>query len=309
MKNPTMGIKEWFLLIILSILWGGAFFFNKVALLELQPLTIVLGRTGFAAIALLIIVYASGLKMPKELSTWGAFAVMGLLNNLLPFSLIVWGQQYIDSGLASIFNATTPLFTVALAHFLTNDERLTMNRIFGILVGLLGVIVLIGVDALKNFGLQSLAQMAVLGASCSYAFAAIYGRRFKGMSPIIPSAGMLTCTAIFALPMVSVLEQPWHLSPNLITWGALLGLALLSSAVAYLIYFHILAVAGATNILLVTFLIPVSALLLGVLIFGEKLSYTLFGEMALIFVGLIAVDGRLLKKSPFSPTIQKPSSS
>ena len=291
-----MELKEWLLLLVLSILWGGSFFFNKILLLELQPFTVVLGRTGLAALVLLVIVYQSGQKMPANLATWGAFCVMGLLNNILPFTLIVWGQQYIDSGLASILNATTPLFTIILAHFLTSEEHFTFGRIMGVLLGIGGVIVLIGLDALREISLQSLAQFAILGASCAYAFAAIYGRRFKGQPPMIPATGMLICSTFFMLPIASLLERPWQWMPSPLTWAALGGLALLSTSLAYLIYFHILSVAGATNILLVTFLIPISALLLGVLILGEPLSVSLFGGMALIFAGLAAVDGRLFKK-------------
>ena len=296
MNNPIMGMKEWFLLIILSIVWGGSFFFNEVILRELKPLTLVLGRTGFAAIVLIMVVYLSGKRMPASLATWGAFGIMGVLNNLIPFTLIVWGQQYIDSGLASILNATTPLFTVALAHFLTSEEHFTWNRAVGVIISLMGVIVLIGPDALQGLGLQIFAQLAILGASCSYALAGIFGRRFKGTSPLIPAAGMLSCSTVMMIPLALWLEKPWQAHPGLVTWSALLALAIVSTAFAYLIYFHILAVAGATNLLLVTFLIPISALLLGVLVLGEVLYVSLFAGIALIFAGLIAIDGRLLQK-------------
>jgi drug/metabolite transporter (DMT)-like permease len=220
---------------------------------------------------------------------------MGALNNLIPFSLIVWGQQHIDSGLASILNATTPLFTVALAHFLTSEEHLTLNRVIGILLGVVGVAILIGPDALRRIGAQGIAQLAVLGAACSYGLAGIFGRRFREMPSIIPAAGMLACTAIMMLPIVVLIYQPRQVNPELTTWGALFGLAILSTALAYLIYFRILTTAGATNLLLVTFLIPISALLLGVFVLGERLEWTLFSGMALIFAGLVGVDGRLLK--------------
>lgn len=295
MKNPTMSMKEWLFLILLSILWGGSFFFNEVILRELQPFMLVLGRTSIAAIILVSVVHATGRKMPWSLATWGSFCVMGALNNLIPFSLIVWGQQHIESGLASILNATTPLFTVALAHFLTSEEHLTLNRVIGVVLGVVGVAILIGPDALRKIGAQGIAQLAVLGAACSYGLAGIYGRRFRGMPSIIPAAGMLTCTAIMMLPIVVLIYQPRQMSPELTTWGALFGLAILSTALAYLIYFRILATAGATNILLVTFLIPISALLLGVFVLGERLEWTLFSGMTLIFAGLVGVDGRLLE--------------
>lgn len=296
MQKQTMGLSEWILLVVLSVLWGGSFFFIKIVLKDLQPLTVVLSRVSLAAIALTTFVFLKGKRMPISPSLWGEFLVMGILNNLLPFSLIVWGETHIDSGLAAILNATTPVFTVVLAHFLTQDERLTPNRIVGILLGLCGVVVLVGLEALHRIGMNSLGQVAILGAACSYGCAGIYGRRFKRFSPEVAAAGMLTGTAIMMLPLVLILEHPWTLSPSAATWEAVLGLSLLSTAIAYLIYFHLLAVAGATNLLLVTFLIPVSALGLGVFILGEQLQWTEFFGMVLIFAGLAAIDGRLVDR-------------
>jgi drug/metabolite transporter (DMT)-like permease len=293
MQNPTMAGRDWLLLVTLSVLWGGSFFFSEVALGELGPLTVVLGRVGIAALALVAFVYLSGRRMPGAPGLWGAFLVMGALNNLVPFSLIVWGQVTIDSGLASILNATTPLFTVALAHLLTRDERMTPNRALGVLLGLGGVAVLVGPGVLGTLGTQGLAQVAVLGAAFSYACAGIYGRRFKGLPPAVAAAGMVSCSAVMILPIALVVERPWVLSPGALTWGAVLGLSLLSTALAYVIYFRILAAAGATNLLLVTFLIPVSALTLGTLVLGERPDASAFAGMALIFAGLAAVDGRL----------------
>ena len=298
MENPRMGIKEWALLGALSLLWGSSFFFNEIVLLQLKPLTVVLGRTGFAALALLLMVYGTGQKMPHQLSMWGAFCVMGLLNNLLPFTLIVWGQQHIDSGLAAIFNGTTPLFTVFLAHFLTEEEHLTWNRLLGIVLGMVGVIVLIGLDALKTLSLQSLAQIAILGAAFSYGLASIFGRRFKGMPPIIPAAGMLVGSTVMMAPIALWVEQPWRVSLTLATWGAWLAMALLGTALAYLIFFRILASAGATNVMLVTLLVSPTALLLGVVLLGEPLHLMLLVGMGFIFLGLVAVDGRVFKKRP-----------
>ncbi|MEE8506324.1 MAG: DMT family transporter, partial [Kiloniellales bacterium] len=263
MKNRVMGGREWLLLVALSVLWGGSFFFSEVALNELRPFTVVLGRVGIAAVALVAFVYLTGRRMPGSPRLWGAFLVMGAMNNLIPFSLIVWAQVTIDSGLASILNATTPMFTVVLAHVLTRDERMTGNRLAGVLLGLGGVAVLVGPDILHELGAQGLAQLAVLAAAASYACAGIYGRRFKELPPAVAAAGMVTGTAVMILPLALVLERPWNSSPGMVTWGAVLGLSLLSTALAYLIYFRILAAAGATNLLLVTFLIPVSALFLG----------------------------------------------
>jgi drug/metabolite transporter (DMT)-like permease len=267
-----------------------------VALMELQPLTVVLARVTLAALALNLLVRASGQRMPRSPRVWAAFLAMGALNNLIPFSLIFWGQTQIASGLASILNATTPLFTVVLAHLLTSDEKLTANRLAGVLVGLAGVVLLLGPELLGGLGLHVLAQLAVLGAALSYGFAAIFGRRFKGMPPLVTAAGQVSGTALLAAPIALLMDRPWTVAaPHLQTWGALLGLALLSTAVAYVIYFRLLATAGPTNLLLVTFLIPVSALLLGTTILGERLDLRHFGGMTLIGCGLAAMDGRLLR--------------
>jgi drug/metabolite transporter (DMT)-like permease len=291
-----MGLIEWGLLLLLSLLWGGSFFFSKVALTDLPPLTIVFGRVALAALALHLLILSRGQRMPTNPALWRQFALMGLLNNVIPFSLIFWGQTQIASGLASILNATTPLWTVLLAHWLTDDERLTSSRLGGVFCGLVGVAVLIGPDTIQGLGLNVLAQLAVVGAAISYAFAGIYGKRFRGVSPLFTATGQLSSSAIFMLPIVAVLDQPWQLAlPGVTTWAALLGLALLSTAMAYIIYFRLLATAGATNLLLVTFLIPVSALLLGTSILGERLASTDFIGMACIALGLAAIDGRALR--------------
>lgn len=294
-SHLVMSPFEWLMLIILSILWGGSFFFSEVALTELPPFTIVLGRVGLAAIFLNLIVVVAGYRMPTSPRMWGTFMTMGLLNNLLPFSLIMFGQTQITGGLASILNATTPLWTVLLAHILTGDEKLTQNRFIGVLFGLGGVVLIIGPAVL--YGLQDnfLAQMAVIGASISYAFAGLFGKRFKEIPPLVTATGQVTSTTFMMTPLVLVIDQPWTLSmPSLPIWGALVGLALLSTTVAYILYFRLLATAGATNLLLVTFLIPISALLLGMMFLNERLDLPHFMGMALIGLGLAAIDGRPL---------------
>jgi drug/metabolite transporter (DMT)-like permease len=292
----AMGPLEWALLITLSVLWGGTFFFAEVALEEMRPLTLVFARVGIAAGALLLAVYASGHAMPRSLPLWAAFFAMGALNNLIPFALIFWGQTRITGGLAAILNATTPLFTVVLAHFLTRDEKMTPHRLCGVLFGVIGVTVMIGPAVLRELGLQLLAQVAVLGAALSYAIAGVFGRRFRKVPPLVSATDQVTATTVMMLPEVLWLGGAGSV-PLLgcSTWGAILGLALLSTALAYLIYFRILASAGATNLLLVTFLIPVSAIVLGAGVLGERLEPEHLGGMALIGLGLAAIDGRLLR--------------
>lgn len=305
-SNKTMRPAEWFLLIVLSIIWGGAFFFGKIAVAELPPFTIVLGRVGMAALVLNVVVRLTGHRMPGSLKTWRQFMVMGALNNMIPYSLIFWGQIHIASGLASILNATTPLWTVVLAHFLTRDERLNISRLTGVALGIGGVIIIIGPDALKGFGSNVLAQLAVIGATVSYALAGIFGKRFKGLPPLVTATGQLSCSTIMMIPVAVLIDKPWLIpTPGAQTWGSLIALALVCTALAYVIYFKILACAGATNILLVTFLIPISALLLGTIILGERLDLRHFMGMGIIVLGLAAIDGRM--KSVISSWLAKKS--
>ena len=297
-----MSPLDWTLLLALSILWGGSFFFVGVAVKALPPFTIVLLRVAIAATALHAVLRLSRTAMPWDRRTWLAFFGMGLLNNSIPFSLIVWGQTQIASGLASILNATTPLFTVLVAHLLTADERLSKGRIAGVLIGLAGIVVLIGPQALAGLGQDVAAQLAVLGAAVSYGFAAIFGRRFKrmGVPPLATAAGQVTASSLLLLPVALIVDRPWTLAwPEPSAWGAIVGLALLSTALAYVVFFRILASAGAVNLSLVTFLIPPSAILLGVAILGERLQATDFLGMALIGLGLAAIDGRIAAR--FSP--------
>ncbi|MFE4105574.1 DMT family transporter [Almyronema epifaneia] len=290
-----MTVSDWGLLLFLSLLWGGSFFFTEIALRELTPLILVWSRVSLAAIALIVFAYVRGYQLSQYLHLWRRFLVMGLLNNLIPFSLIVWGQTQINSSLAAILNATTPLFTVVLAHLLTHDERLTSSRLLGVLLGFAGIVVLLGPAALIGFSLSNLGQLAVVAAACCYGFAGLYGRQFRSVPPIVTGAGMLTSTSVMLLPLVVSLTPPWQVRFSAPTTWAMMSLALLSTALAYIIYFRILGRAGATNVMLVTFLIPVSALLLGTLLLDETIDSTTLFSMSLIFAGLVAVDGRLFR--------------
>ena len=293
--NHAMSPLEWGLLVTLSAVWGGSFFLNQVALREVPVLTVVGVRVVLAALLLLVILRLSGERLPRGAPVWLAFFGMGLINNAIPFSLIVWGQSHIGSGVASILNASTPLFTVVLAHLLTRDERMTPGRLGGVLVGIAGVTAMIGTEALRDLGVDVVAQVLCLAAAMSYAFAAIFGRRFRtmGISPMGTATGQLVASSLILLPVVLVVDRPWTLPvPGAEVVAALLAVAVVSTAFAYVLYFRILATAGATNLLLVTFLVPVSAILLGTLILGEVLLPRHFTGMALIGVGLVAIDGR-----------------
>lgn len=293
--NHRMTAKEWGLLIFLSLLWGGAYFFNGVAVRELPTFSVVAVRVVGGALTLLIVLRALRLPLPRAPAAWRMFLVMGLLNNVAPFSLIVWGQAHIAAGVASILNATTPLFTVVVAHWLTTDEKLTGAKAVGVVVGFLGVAAMIGGDAVLALGDGVAGQIACLGAALSYAFAAIYGRRFRrmGVAPLAGATGQVTASALVLTPLALAIDRPWTLaSPSAEVWGALAGIAVLSTALGYIVYFRLLATAGAGNAMLVTMLIPASAILLAALFLGETLGANHFVGLALIGAGLAAIDGR-----------------
>ncbi len=297
--NKAMSSHEWALLVALSVLWGGSFFFIGVAVKELPTLTIVVGRVVLASLILLVVLRASGTALPTSGTVWLAFFGMGFLNNVVPFTLIVWGQGHIASGVASILNATTPLFTVIVAHLLTSDEKMTGNRLFGVIVGLAGVTIMIGADVMQSPGVGMFAQLACLAAAVSYAFAGVFGRRFRalGVSPLVTATGQVMASSIMLFPVMLLVDKPWLLSgPSLQAVGAMVGLAALSTALAYVVFFRILSTAGATNLALVTFLIPVSAILLGILLLGEVLQTRHLMGMSMIGIGLAAIDGRLWKR-------------
>jgi drug/metabolite transporter (DMT)-like permease len=293
--NRTMSPLEWGLLILLSMLWGGSFFCVGIAVKELPALTIVTVRLGLAAVALAVVIRATGARLPRQRAAWTAFLVMGFCNNAVPFSLVAWSQHHMDSGVASIFNAATPLFTVLVAHVFTDDEKATAGRLSGVVIGLGGVAVMIGDTAWQAFGGAILAQFAILMAALSYAIGGTYGRRFRamGIDPLVTAFGMVAASSVLLFPVTLIVDRPWTLpAPSWATVGALVVLALAATALAFIIYFRVLATAGATNLLLVTFLVPISAILLGVTFLDETLKPAHLAGMALIGCGLAAVDGR-----------------
>jgi drug/metabolite transporter (DMT)-like permease len=285
-----MSNAAWVMLVVLSILWGSSYFLIEIALEELPVLALVALRLLLAALVLWLFVLFSDARIPRDARTWGAFAVMGLLNNVIPFSLIVWGQTEISSSLASILNATAPIFAVVVAALFLKDEPVSAGKIAGVMLGFLGVVVMIGPDAMRSLGDSVLAQLAVVLAGLSYACAGVFGRRFhaRGSAPTVSAACQVSMSAFILVPVV-------------FATGGLAGLEHTSatawSAVAYLLYFRILALAGATNLMLVTFLIPVTAILLGTLLLHESLHVSEVLGMLLIALALVAIDGRLFRRS------------
>ncbi len=293
--QSRMALGEWGLLVLLSVLWGGSFF-SKIIVQEVPPFTLVLVRFTLAAAVLGAYLKAQRTPVPRTAATWAAFAGMGALNNLIPAALIAWSQQTIASGLASVLIATTPVFSILVAHCFTTDDRMSANKVVGVALGVAGVAALVGIDALDG-SLRTLPGiLGCLGAALSYGFANVFGRRFKrlGIAPTVGAFGQLAATAVMVAPAALVFDRPWLLPPpSAVAWAAMIGLVLLSTALAYAIFFRLLGSAGTTNISLVTLLIPVSAIFLGTLVLGENLSALQCAGMALIGLGLVAIDGRV----------------
>jgi drug/metabolite transporter (DMT)-like permease len=297
MIRTQMDKGDWAILVTLALIWGGAFLFINVAVHHVPPLTYVWLRLTIAAAAMWAFLKLRGQSLGLPRQVWGSILLLALLNNALPFTLFGWGQTHIASGLAAILNATTPIWGVIVAHFLTHDERMSPRKVGGVLLGVAGVVTMIGPTLLANIGTGAIAQLACISASLCYALAAVWARRFKGLglSPMSVTTGQLTAGAAMMLPMALLVDQPWTRPfPPLVAWGAIAALALACTAFGYVLYFKLIDSAGATNALLVTLLVPPVAILLGSIFLGETLAPQDFAGLALIALGLAAIDGRLL---------------
>ena len=287
----------WLLIFALGTIWGAIFLASRLALYEVGPLTIVAHRTFWAALLLWAVVAARRIPLPREPRIWIGFLGMGVLNNVIPFGLINWSQQYIESGLASILNATTAVFGVLVAAIFMADERLGARKLTGVLIGFAGVAAAIGLDSLRNFDIRSAAQLATLAATLSYAFAGVWARRMLGgLPPELAAAGMLTASALVSIPAATLLEAPLTLALAPLTLAALAYSAFIGTALAYLLYYRVLALAGSGNLLLVTLLIPPFAITLGALVLDEALPPGALVGFGLLALGLIIIDGRLFRR-------------
>jgi drug/metabolite transporter (DMT)-like permease len=278
------------LLLVLGTLWGSSYLFIKVTVAEVPPLTLVTGRLLLSAIMLWILLRVLGRSMPRAKSVWGTYAVMGFFSGTLPYVLITWGEQYIPSSLAALLQATMPIFTVILAFFLSSDERMTSRKVLGVVVGFVGVGILLLPDLRQGLQKNLLGQLAVVGSSLSYAWAAIFARkRLHGQSPLASATGQVTAGALFTLPLSLLVDRPFDLSPSLPALGAWLGLIILGTVAAYTVYYELLGRTSATFVSTVTYIIPINGLILGALILGEPLTATLLGSSALILLGVLLV--------------------
>lgn len=296
--QKTLNSRAWAELILLGTIWGGSFFAISIALEEIGPLTSVLHRTLWAALVLWLFALLSGYRPPKDIKIWGAFLVMGILNNLIPFGLMAWGQLHIETGLVSILNATTAIFGVIVAALFFADERLTLRKGIGVLVGFGGVATAIGLEHFRHFNLQSLAQLAILAGTMSYAVAGVWARKFLGhLPPQLAAAGMLTGSSVISFLLAYWVEGPPTLDLAPRTWMGIGYYSIVATAGAYLLYYRVLAMAGSGNLMLVTLLIPPVAITLGAVFLGEKLGPNAFTGFGLLVLGLLILDGRLFRRA------------
>ena len=294
--QKSMSSQAWAMLFLLAFIWGASFLSVRIALDEIGPLTSVAHRTGWAMVILWAYVLLRGLPIPCAPRVWGAFLVMGLLNNVVPFSLMAWGQLHIETGLTSILNAGTAIFGVLVAALFLADERLTARKSIGVALGFFGVATAVGLDAFLNFDIRSLGQIAVIAGTVSYAVAGVWARKaLGGLTPQVAAAGMVTGASLITIPLAIYAEGPISLDLAARTWAAIGYYAVAATAIAYLLYYRVLALAGSGNLMLVTLLVAPVAIVLGAVVLGEDLplrAYVGFGVLAL---GLIVLDGRIFK--------------
>lgn len=295
--SRPMSAGDWGQLLFLGFLWGGSFFFARIAVADIPPLALVLYRVAIAAVILHFWLWLRGISFAPVLERPGSFLCLALLNNVIPFSLIFTGQTAIGAGLASVFYATTPLWTVLVANLLTTDEKLSAAKLAGVGLGVVGAAIMIGPGLLSNLGGPAWAKFAIIGAAISYAFAVVYAKRFKGISPTVVATGQLTGATVLMVPIVFASYSP----AGIITssgpiWMAVLALAVFTTAFAFILYFNLIASAGATNASLVTLLVPVSAIMLSAVFLGERLEPFELVGMVLIMASLIIIDGRLFRR-------------
>jgi drug/metabolite transporter (DMT)-like permease len=276
-------------LFVLATLWGASYTFIRVAVATIPPITLIAGRTAIAGVLLLIIMYWRGLRMPRDAATWRRFLFQACLNSVIPWTMIAWGERTLDAGLATILNSTSPIFTFFLTLAVSRHEALTSRKLFGVVAGMAGICLIVGVQALAGFGEQLTAQIVTVLAAICYAGAAIFSRGFKGLDPMAPAAGSLLCGAIVLIPLGLVVEQPWTIAPSTNSMLALLGLAVFSTAAAFVIYFRLIQTLGSVGTTAQAYLRVPIGVALGVLFLGEQLSPTAWIGLACVVIGVAAM--------------------
>jgi drug/metabolite transporter (DMT)-like permease len=287
-RQPNMA-GELALLLVLATLWGASYTFIRVAVATIPPITLIAGRTAIAGLLLLIIMRWRGVRMPRDALTWRRFLFQACLNSVIPWTMIAWGERTLDAGLATILNSTSPIFTFFLTLVVSRHEALTSRKLFGVVAGMAGICLIVGVQALAGFGEQLTAQIVTVLAAICYAGAAIFSRGFKGLDPMAPAAGSLLCGAVVLIPLGLVVEQPWTITPSMNSLLALLGLAVFSTAAAFVIYFRLIQTLGSVGTTAQAYLRVPIGVALGVLFLGEQLTSTAWIGLACVVTGVAAM--------------------
>ncbi|MGO4568583.1 DMT family transporter [Rhizobium sp. 2YAF20] len=288
-EKKTDAKIELTLLLVLATLWGASYTFIKIAVETIPPVTLIATRTLIAGAVLLAIIRARGLALPRDAATWRRFLFQACLNSVVPFTLIAWAERTIDAGPAAILNSTTPIFAFLLTALLTRHEPLTGRKLFGVVAGIAGTCLIIGVEAFHGLGDELPAQLAVVAATVCYAGAAIFGRGFKGLDPIMPAAGSLICGAIMLFPISLVVDRPWALRPSFASILALLGLSVFSTALAFVIYFRLLHTLGSVATAAQAYLRVPIGVAIGLLFLGETMTSTAWVGLACVIAGVAAM--------------------
>jgi drug/metabolite transporter (DMT)-like permease len=289
MKNETPNAKELVLLLVLSSLWGASYTFVKVGVQTISPVTLIAARTVIAGAILIAIIHWRGLTLPKDATTWRRFFFQACLNSVVPFTLIAWAQQTTDAALATILNSTSPIFAFLLTVFVTRNEAVTGRKLFGVGAGIVGICLIVGVQAIGGLGQELWAQLAILAATICYAGAAIFGRNFKGLNPIMPAAGSMICGAIVLVPASLITEKPWTLTPSLESILALLALSVFSTALAFAIYFRLVQTLGSVGTTAQAYLRVPIGVAIGVMFLREHLTSTALIGLVCVTAGVAAM--------------------
>lgn len=289
MHHKTNIVVELGLLLLLATLWGASYSFIKIGVATIPPITLIAARTLIAGLILIIIIRLRGLKLPTDALTWRRFLFQACLNSVVPFTAIAWAEQTTDAGLAAILNSTTPIFTFLITLLITRHEAVTSRRLFGVAAGIVGTCLIIGLQALAGLGNELWAQLAIVAATICYAGAAIFGRNFKGLDPMLPAAGSLISGAFILIPLSLVIDRPWTLTPSANSLFALLALAVFSTAAAFTIYFRLIQTLGSVGTTAQAYLRVPIGVGIGVIFLGERLTPTAWLGLAFVIAGVVAM--------------------
>jgi drug/metabolite transporter (DMT)-like permease len=287
-RQPEMA-RELALLVLLATLWGGSYTFIKLGVATISPITLIAARTAIAGALLVIIMHWRGIRLPRDAATWRRFLFQACLNSVIPWTLIAWGERFLDAGLATILNSTSPIFTFLLTAAITRHEALNGRKLFGTLAGIVGICLIVGVQALSGLGEQFAAQLATVLATICYAGAAIFSRGFKGLDPMAPAAGSLLAGAAILVPASLIVDRPWTLTPSASSVLALVGLAVFSTAAAFVIYFRLIQTLGSVGTTAQAYLRVPIGVAFGVAFLGESLTSTAWIGLACVVAGVAAM--------------------